>query len=545
MTNVQRGLSADRANTLIIALFVIYCGVFIFQSSVIVSAERYFTLFEDAMISMRYAKNLASGNGLVWNPGGEHVEGFTNLLWTFLMSLFHFLPVPESKMSLLIQIAGALLLLWNLFYIRRIAFLISNGSWIITSCSVFLTAFYFPLNYWGLLGMEVSALLLITSICVWKSLQIEKKDQLESYLLLSISVLIRLDMVLVFLCFLIFHFFNTSDRNERKRGLLIGFGLLAISIGSQTVFRILYFGDPLPNTYYLKMTGYPAVWRITRGLVAAFNLVTKNWWIFLLAFLAVYRRRDRFTILLAGIFFAQLCYSIYVGGDAWEEEGGSNRFLSVAMPGVFILYCLGVKNLQFRTRWNFFAAESAQRRILILTVIGAIGLNSLRGPESWYEWLLFRHPEHGAPQKEMVELAIACKSVSTDSARAATALAGIFPYFFGRTVIDLLGKNDRVIAHQKARTDILRPGIFTFYPGHMKWDYRYGIEIQQPDIVARLWTGSGEVEDYLSRNYMSVKVGNSSFFARKSSPNILWNRISFAVDLRSAGFSSPRRNRRL
>jgi arabinofuranosyltransferase len=524
MTN-SHSRPVEQTNALIIFLFAVYSGIFIFQSAVNISGERYFTLFEDAMISMRYAKNLAHGHGLVWNPGGEHVEGFTNFLWTIFMSLFHLLPTPESKMSLLIQIAGAFLLFLNLIYTKRIAFIISNGSRLITSCAVFLTAFYFPLNYWGLLGMEVSALVLLTSMCIWKSLQNKKTVQLEIYLLLMIGVLIRLDMVLIFIFFLIFHFFNTPDLHERKKNLLIGLGVLSISIGSQTIFRIWYFGDPLPNTYYLKMTGYPVMWRIIRGLATALNFAIKNWWVFLLAFMAAYRRRDQSTVLLAGIFFVQLCYSIYVGGDAWEEGGGSNRFVSVAMPGVFLLYSLGAEHLQFQKGWKLFAPQSAGRRILILTIVGALGLNALRGPDSWYEWLLIRHPEHGAPQKQMVELAMACKNVTTDSARAATALSGIFPYFFGRSVIDLLGKNDRVIAHQKARTDILHPGILTFYPGHMKWDYRYGIETQQPDIVANLWSGAEVIKDYLSRNYIKVKVGDSSFFAKKTSPNILWDKV--------------------
>ena len=36
---------------------------------------------EDAFITFRYARNLASGQGLVYNPG-EHVMGFTSPLWT-------------------------------------------------------------------------------------------------------------------------------------------------------------------------------------------------------------------------------------------------------------------------------------------------------------------------------------------------------------------------------------------------------------------------------------------------------------------------------
>ena len=41
---------------------------------------------DDAFISFRYAKNLIEGNGLVFNVG-ERVEGYTNFLWTILLSL--------------------------------------------------------------------------------------------------------------------------------------------------------------------------------------------------------------------------------------------------------------------------------------------------------------------------------------------------------------------------------------------------------------------------------------------------------------------------
>lgn len=40
---------------------------------------------DDAFIPFRYARNLAEGYGLVYNPG-EFVEGFTNLLWTLLVA---------------------------------------------------------------------------------------------------------------------------------------------------------------------------------------------------------------------------------------------------------------------------------------------------------------------------------------------------------------------------------------------------------------------------------------------------------------------------
>ena len=40
---------------------------------------------DDAYISYRYARNLADGVGLVWNPG-EHVEGYTNFLWVMMLA---------------------------------------------------------------------------------------------------------------------------------------------------------------------------------------------------------------------------------------------------------------------------------------------------------------------------------------------------------------------------------------------------------------------------------------------------------------------------
>jgi hypothetical protein len=44
----------------------------------------------------------------------------------------------------------------------------------------------------------------------------------------------------------------------------IGGAILAACLSLQTGLRISYFGDPLPNTYYLKLAGYPFSLRITR-----------------------------------------------------------------------------------------------------------------------------------------------------------------------------------------------------------------------------------------------------------------------------------------
>ncbi|WP_410587273.1 hypothetical protein [Amycolatopsis sp. lyj-23] len=44
------------------------------------------TVSEDALVTFRYAQNIADGNGPVFNPG-ERVEGYTNFLWLVLVAL--------------------------------------------------------------------------------------------------------------------------------------------------------------------------------------------------------------------------------------------------------------------------------------------------------------------------------------------------------------------------------------------------------------------------------------------------------------------------
>src|SRR5512144_3190412 len=87
----------------LLTAFLVYAGIFIYRTSFLIGGERHFSLFDDAMVSMRYARNFAHGYGLIWNPGGERVEGYTNLLWVLYMAAVHLLPLAPSKTSLVVQ----------------------------------------------------------------------------------------------------------------------------------------------------------------------------------------------------------------------------------------------------------------------------------------------------------------------------------------------------------------------------------------------------------------------------------------------------------
>src|ERR671913_2350701 len=100
--------------------FVAWASLFIYRSSIIgIDGRRYFCLWDDAMISMRYAWNFSHGFGLVWNPG-EYVEGYTNPLMTLLMSLAT-LVFEKVNAVLAVQVQGILFLLLNAYLIVSIA----------------------------------------------------------------------------------------------------------------------------------------------------------------------------------------------------------------------------------------------------------------------------------------------------------------------------------------------------------------------------------------------------------------------------------------
>ena len=107
-----------------LALVCLFWSAFVWQTSFVLHGERYFTLLDDAMISMRYAKHIASGYGPVWNIGEPPVEGFTNPLLTLFMAVMHWIGLAPSKVALPVQMLGiaalALTLVANVKLLRSL-----------------------------------------------------------------------------------------------------------------------------------------------------------------------------------------------------------------------------------------------------------------------------------------------------------------------------------------------------------------------------------------------------------------------------------------
>ena len=511
-----------------------YFGAFIYRTSFVVDGERYFSLFDDAMISMRYASNLATGHGLVWNPDARPVEGFTDPIWTLYMTLPHLLPIAASKRSLFIQITAALLLLVNLYFVKRIAEELSDHNVPVSLAAVGLTAFFYPLNNWSLQGMEVGLVTLLVSIATWATIRSLRTGRFDVriYLLLGLATLVRPDMVVPFV--VTWAFLVVAAPGRALPHLFAGlFVLMASSLGA-TMFRLRYFGDILPNTYYLKMTGYPLMLRVSRGAAVLGQFIwSMNPILFLMPLLLVLRRSPALMYPLC-LLLAQMAYSVFVGGDAWEEWVGSNRYISIAMPGFFVLFSCAAWHIS-----ELAIRESAKRAggtppwvrrsvFPVFILLGLVSFNSPQGPVSLANLMLLIPPFHSGPGGENmseVKETLLLRAITTDKASIAVTRAGTIPYFTGRPAVDLLGKTDAHIARESARVPAGLRRFVAFRPGHTKFDYDYSVGQLRPDVVAQLWAGKDRVKPYLDEYYQQVEVQGVKLWLRLDSPNILWAEV--------------------
>lgn len=517
--------------SLLVAGWLYYCYKYILATSFLIDGTRYYVLFDDAMISMRYAYNLAHGLGAVWNAG-EYVEGFTNPLWVGIMALIHLFPIGLNQTSLYVQILGASFLTLNLFLTRNIVEQFTDDLFAMLA-TVALTAFYAPLHSFGLQGMEVSLLICMLSAAVLLALKSGNTFNKWIYVLLAVSTLVRFDMAVPYL--VVFAALALVQKENRKQHFVWGLGLLILFLGGQTLARYFYYGALLPNTYYLKVEGWNFTLRILRGIYAFIQFAYfSNWLLILLPFFVLTFRRDWKVGLLLLLFLGQAAYSVYVGGDAWENHGGANRYIIISIPLVFsLLAWAGVEFLKkaflaLQPVVNI-AYESAWRVVFAaFFVFSLLNFNALLGEwKSIERWNLSRRPDYVAGGDYNLRIALALNKVTEPGASIAVVGAGTIPYMLpDRYAIDILGKADPYIAHQNVKTPMSIADIPLMRPGHMKWDYAHTFGQLKPDVIVSVWEGThAEAAPYLE-DYVYVAIADRvKVYLRKDSQKIIWGNL--------------------
>ncbi len=202
-------------------------------------------VFEDAYITYRYAENLASGDGFVFNPG-ERVLGTTTPLFTLVLALAGLLgfDVPAAGTALSVaSIAGVGL----------------AGAWLLRRLGhPELGVVYALLVLWGgfatysLTGMETSfytLLLFAAALAGWR------RRWVWTGLWLGLALLTRYDAVVFagpLLAWLSWRELAAPGPRRLPRGPLLATGVASALLVPWLVFASVYFGSPLPNTLAAK-----------------------------------------------------------------------------------------------------------------------------------------------------------------------------------------------------------------------------------------------------------------------------------------------------
>ena len=533
-----------------LAVSSLFYLVFILRCGFMAGGETWFSLFDDAMISMRYARNLALGHGLVWNPGEVPVEGYTNLLWTLWLALLHLLPVSLSKISLLVMISGAFILLFNLGVVKALAEDISGQDPWVAGPVLVLTGLCYPLVFWTLRGMEVGLLTLLVDLGLLLALRLiwDPGPRLLAGLagVLALAVVVRVDALIPGAVIAGYVWVRLRGPWRRRSFLVLGSALVLI-LAAKSLFSLGLYGQALPNTYYLKVEGASLAQRLSRGWVNLWLQVRTSLFPILvpLAVFAIPYVRRRLvknlpTLLLPlALFGGQAAYSVYVGGDAWEWWMlYASRYLCPALPALILAAC----QVTVKTARSWSDAPPTKTRTWLLALLLCLGaaaaawgihILARRSPEPFPPYGLYsrqafitgtalisagllalvmgwlvnvpsgkaktapawavlglawvslnlvgllpwvtQNAHHVRDDALMTRLGLFVRQGTEPQARVAMAWAGALPYFSDRPAVDLLGKNDPVIARMKP--------VAPFLPGHNKWDLGHSVGQLRPDLV--------------------------------------------------------------
>ena len=427
---------------------------------------------DDAFITYRYARNLARGEGLVFNAG-EQVEGYTNFLWTLLHALPEWLgwsaPVFSQVVGIALMVATVAVTLRfarRLFGSEAFAFLVALT---LLANMTFLTYATGGLETMQqtLLVISVAALLLpapgtrgaaALDDATWA------RRRLAAGVLIGVAVLTRLDSVVLLGTWVLVHLVVQWRNEERSevRARTLGASLLQIGLPAAALavpwfaWKLAYYGNLLPNTFYAKSAGSPVV-PVLYGLgyLLAFFLSYA-------AFLLIGRWRKYRGELFAVPGVAQLLvvlpvwflYICAVGGDFMEF-----RFMVPVLPAMAMVAAFLIDR---------FDRRRAQV-VLVVVLLLFSGAHRVAPTIIPYPVLTFRELSHWPNEstttwKGKGELLAREFPGGPDVAgqpTLAVAPLGVLPYFADLTTVDMLGLTDPYIARNGY-------AIEPYYPGHVR-----------------------------------------------------------------------------
>lgn len=421
---------------------------------------------DDAFITYRYARNLARGEGLVFN-GGERVEGYTNFLWTVMHWLpEHYgwsTPVFSQVLGIALMVATVavtLRLARRLFATESFAFLVALTLLANMTFLAYATGGLETMQQ-TLLVVSVAALLLpVTEV----ARPHDVARRIGAGLCAGLAVLTRMDSAVLVtvwvVAYLVAQWRRESVTSRRTTTLVVSalqIGLpAAVLLVPWFLWKLDYYGELLPNTFYAKSAANPVI----PFLYGVFYLAVFffSYAAFLLIPRFLRQRRDLLAVpgvhqvlAVVPVWFLYICL---VGGDFMEF-----RFMVPVLPVLAMVAAFLIN--RYRRTWTqvlliavllvFSASHRVMPTLIPYPVLTFTELSHWpnESTTSWQgkgDFLAEQFP--GGPDVEGQPV-------------IALAPLGVLPYFADLPTVDMLGLTDPVTA----RTGY---AIEPYYPGHVR-----------------------------------------------------------------------------
>lgn len=403
---------------------------------------------DDAYISFRYADNLVAGHGLVYNPG-EYVEGYTNFLWTVLLAGGLAVGVSPLWASVVGGIVSAVALAVGAWALARR--LLPEPARPLALLAPAFIAIDAGLTLEGMQGLETTFYAAL--LCGGLALRLHGR-LLAAAALFALAATTRPEGVMVFG---VVELAVLAQRRRLDRAALVGWVIVGGTVLGHLVFRLGYYGQPLPNTFYAKVGAEGAqVLRGARYLLAFsyYHVVLVGLGLVGAALAARASRAGQVVVAVVGVYGL---YVMAVGGDFKETF----RFIVPITAPLAALAVVAVARL------------SGERVLLggLVAFALAAGLDASRQVPLSAEAAVHRQADMEA---RLIVGHWLAENTPPDTVLAIHS-AGTIPYACRRVTIDMWGLTDPNIARREV--DDMGSGT----AGHEKTDYDYTFS-RDPDL---------------------------------------------------------------
>ena len=301
---------------------------------------------DDAQITFRQIWNFINGDGITYNFDVK-VQAFSHPLWFLVLSVASFVT---RELFLTTTIISIILSLSAVYLVLFIEYTNNKYQQFIFS-PIFFLIFSFSFIDFMTSGLENTLSYFLFSLLILIFTKLNWQNHLKLiYFLLALLILNRIDFVVLFGPIAVLMILYTKSIKNFLKTIIPSVLILI----AWYAFSTLYFGSPLPNTYYAKLNaGYPIDELLNRGrtyfLALRLDIVTP-----ILILLGIIFSILSLNRILIALVIGQLLYLIYIysiGGDFMQ-----GRFFSVL---VFISVCQlsialqQLKNLPFKYK-NIF-----------------------------------------------------------------------------------------------------------------------------------------------------------------------------------------------